>query len=209
MTITQKDGTQLQLRRTVRHSPTEGAKPPEGAVVLFDGTTPEHFQHGEMSPDGNLMSEATSKEKFGDYTLHVELRLSYMPTARGQDRSNSGVYLHDCYEIQVLDSFGLEGADNECGAFYGIRRPDVNMCYPPLTWQTYDAEFTAPRYEGDKKTADARATVRHNGVVVQPDFDIPRSTPGREPEGPGPRPIYLQGHGNKVEFRNIWVVEKK
>ena len=102
------------------------------------------------------MSEATTKDGFTDYTLHVELRLSYMPTARGQDRSNSGVYLHDCYEIQVLDSFGLEGEDNECGGFYAIHRPEVNMCYPPLTWQTYDVEFTAPKYEDGKKTANAR-----------------------------------------------------
>ena len=144
MTVAGDGGkTKLRLKLTVRHSPTEGEKPPQGAVVLFDGTNAEHFQPGVMSPDGNLMSEATSKEKFGDYTLHVELRLSYMPAARGQERSNSGVYLHDCYEIQVLDWFGLEGAENECGAIYGLRRPDVNMCYPPLCWQTYDVKFTA------------------------------------------------------------------
>lgn len=209
MTLTGDNKTKLQLTRTVRHSPTEGEKPPQGAVVLFDGTTAEHFKPGEMSPDGNLMSEATSKQEFTDYTLHVEFRLSYMPTAPGQARSNSGVYLHDCYEIQVLDSFGLEGADDDCGAFYGIRRPDVNMCYPPLTWQTYDVELTAPRYNGGTKTANTRATVKHNGVVIQPDVELTRGTPGRQREGPPPRPIYLQGHGNKVEFRNVWVVEKK
>ena len=209
MTLSGDDRTKLELKRTVRHSSTENEKPPQGAVVLFDGTTAEHFKHGEMSPDDNLMAEATTKQTFTDYTLHVEFRLSYMPTARGQDRSNSGVYLHDCYEIQVLDSFGLEGADNECGAFYGLQRPEVNMCYPPLTWQTYDVEFTAPKYEGGKKTANARATVKHNGVVVQADYELPRATAGREPDGPAPRPIYLQGHGNKVEFQNIWVVERK
>ena len=107
----------MELKRTVRHSPTEGAKPPEGAVVLFDGTTADKFIDGTMSPDKNLMSGATSKQKFGDYTLHVEFRLSYMPEARGQARSNSGVYLHDCYEIQVLDSFGLEGEKDDCGGY--------------------------------------------------------------------------------------------
>ncbi len=209
MSLSSADGKlKLELKQTIRHSPTEGAKPPEGAVVLFDGTTAENFIDGEMSPDKNLMSEATSKRKFGDYTLHVELRLSYMPEARGQARSNSGVYLHDCYEIQVLDSFGLEGDKGDCGAIYGIRQPDVNMCYPPLTWQTYDVDFTAPRYKDGKKVANGRVTVRHNGVVIHKDFELPHGTPGRQPEGPGPRPIYLQGHGNKVEFRNIWVKEK-
>ena len=210
MTLSSADGKlKFELKPTVRHSPTESAKPPEGAVVLFDGTTADNFIDGTMSKDKNLMSEATSKQKFGDYTLHVELRLSYMPEARGQARSNSGVYLHDCYEIQVLDSFGLEGDKGDCGAIYGIRQPDVNMCYPPLTWQTYDVDFTAPRYKDGKKTANARVTVRHNGVVIHKDFELPHGTPGREPEGPAPRPIYLQGHGNKVEYRNIWVKEKK
>ena len=192
----------------MRHSPTEGAKPPEGAVVLFDGTTAENFKHGTLLPDRNLLSEATSKQGFGDYTLHVEFRLSYMPEARGQARSNSGVYLHDCYEIQVLDSFGLEGEDNECGGFYKLRKPDVNMCFPPLTWQTYDVEFTAPKYKDGKKVANARVEVRHNGVVIHPEFELPHATPGRQGEGPAPRPLYLQGHGNKVEYRNIWVKEK-
>ena len=83
------------------------------------------------------------------------------------------------------------------------------MCYPPLTWQTYDVEFTAPKYADGKKTADARVTVKHNGVVIHPDVDLAKATPGRQKEGPAPRSLYLQGHGNKVEFKNIWLVEKK
>ena len=210
LTVASADGkAKLELRRTVRHSPTEGAKAPEGAVVLFDGTTAANFEHGTLLPDKNLLSEAVSKQKFGDYTLHLEFRLSYMPEARGQARGNSGVYLHDAYEIQVLDSFGLEGENNECGGFYSIRKPDVNRCYPPLTWQTYDIDFTAPKYENGKKVANAKINVRHNGVVIHPSIDLPNGTPGRQPEGPAPRPFYLQGHGNKIEYRNIWVVEKK
>jgi hypothetical protein len=215
MTITSRDEkAKLQLKHTVRHSATEGAKAPAGAVVLFDGTSGDKFKHGdadhaEMTSDKNLMSEATSKQGFGDYTLHLEFRLSYMPFARGQGRSNSGVYLHDCYECQVLDSFGLEGKNDECGGFYKLREPDVNMCYPPLTWQTYDFEFTAPKYQDGKKVAKAKVLVKHNGVVIQPEFELAENTPGRQGEGPAPRPFYLQGHGNKVEYRNIWVVEKK
>jgi hypothetical protein len=210
MTIAGAEGkTKLELKRTVRHSATEDAKPAEGAVALFDGTTAENFRHGVLLPNKNLLSEATSKQGFSDYTLHVEFRLSYMPQARGQARSNSGVYLHDCYEIQVLDSFGLEGMDNECGGFYQLRKPDVNMCYPPLTWQTYDVEFVAPKYAEGKKVADARVEVRHNGVVIHPKFALAHATPGRQTEGPAPRPFYLQGHGNKVEYRNVWLKEKK
>jgi hypothetical protein len=209
LTIDAPDMIPMKLKRTVRKSPTLGAKPPKGAVVLFDGTSADQFTPGVMTKDKNLLSEETSKKKFGSCKLHLEFRLSYMPRARGQARSNSGVYLHDCYEVQVLDSFGLEGDDHECGGFYGIRRPDVNMCFPPLTWQTYDVDFTAPKYEGGKKTADARITVKQNGVTIHDNFALPHATPGREDEGPAPHPLYLQGHGNKVEYRNIWVVEKK
>jgi hypothetical protein len=208
MTVKNSKG-QLALKRIERKSSTLEAKAPAGAKVLFDGKTADNFKDGELTADKNLMSNATSKEKFGDYRLHVEFRLSYMPDARGQARSNSGVYLHDCYEIQVLDSFGLEGKNNECGGFYSIREPNVNMCFPPLVWQTYDFDFTAPKYEKNKKVANAKITVKHNGVVIHDNVELPHATPGREKEGPAPRPFYLQGHGNKVEYRNIWVEEKK
>jgi len=210
MTIKGADGSmKLELRNTERHSSTLGAKPPEGAVVLFDGTTTDHFQHGKLTEHKSLLSGATSKQGFGDYTLHLEFRLSYMPSARGQARSNSGVYLHNCYEVQIVDSFGLEGENNECGGFYELRKPDVNMCFPPLTWQTYDIEFTAPKYADGKKVGDAKVEVRHNGKVIHPEFALAHATPGRQDEGPAPRPLYLQGHGNKVEYRNVWVSEKK
>ena len=127
-----------------------------GPIVLFDGTRPTHFIDGRMTPDGLLMEGATSKQKFRDFTLHLEFRLPFMPTARGQGRANSGVYLQDRYEVQVLDSFGLKGENNECGGIYEIAKPAVNMCYPPLSWQTYDIDFTAAEFNDGKKTADAR-----------------------------------------------------
>jgi hypothetical protein len=210
ITATGKSGQKHELRRIERKSPTLGATPPAGAVVLFDGTSAAKFDHPEhLTKEKTLESGVTTTDKFTDYSLHLEFRLSWMPDARGQARSNSGVYIHDCYEIQVLDSFGLKGADNECGGFYKLREPDVNMCFPPMTWQTYDVDFTAPKYDGDKKTANGRITVRHNGVVIHPDVELPHFTPGRQKEGPAPRPLHLQGHGNRVQYRNVWLVEKK
>jgi hypothetical protein len=208
LALTSPEGS-AELKRVERKSPTLDAKPPAGALVLFDGTDTKHFPDGHLSADNHLLSGTTTTDKFNSYRLHIELRLSYMPNADGQGRSNSGVYVHDCYELQVLDSFGLDGRDNECGGFYSIKAPDVNMCLPPLVWQTYDIDFTAPKYEAGQKTANARITLRHNGVVIHDNVELPRGTPGRGAEGAGPRPLHLQGHGNKVEFRNIWIEEKK
>jgi len=109
----------------------------------------------------------------------------------------------------VLDALGLEGADNETGGIYKVAKPIVNMCLPPLTWQTYDVDFTAAKFDEEgKKTASARMTVKLNGVLVHKDVEVPNNTGGGKKEGPEPGPIYLQGHGNPVFYRNIWIVEK-
>ena len=208
-TLSRGDEVIGTLKKVTRKSKTLGAKPPKGAVVLFGGKSVENFEGGHLSKDGYLLAGTHSKQKFGDSTLHVEFRTPFKPAARGQGRGNSGVYVQSRYELQVLDSFGLEGKNNECGGFYSISEPDVNMCFPPLTWQTYDIDFTAARYEDGKKVKNARVTVKHNGVVIHKDLELPRGTPGRLREGPGPAPVYLQGHGNPVVFRNIWIVPKK
>ena len=168
-----------------------------------------NFEGAVLTPDKWLTHECSSKQAFGDHKLHLEFCPPFKPLARGQARGNSGVYVQSRYEVQVLDSFGLEGENNECGGIYSIAKPIVNMCYPPLTWQTYDIEFTAAHYENDKKVKNARITVIHNGVKVLDDVELPKATPGRIDEGPAPAPLFLQGHGNPVVFRNIWVVEKK
>ncbi len=203
----------LLFEKQFRESPTLGEKAPAGALVIFDGTNVNEFEPGAKmneSPRGNtLWSEATTKafEK-KPYKLHLEFLLSYMPTAHGQARSNSGVYIDQNYECQVLDSFGLEGENNECGGFYQVSKPAVNMCFPPLTWQTYDFDFTPAKYDGDNKIENARITVKHNGVVIHDNIELPKETPGCLAEGPAARGLYLQGHGNKVQYRNIWLQYK-
>ncbi len=205
------DGNQVgEIKRVNRESHTLGAKPPEGAIVLFDGKSPDQFEGGQMTPDGLLKEGVTSKLKHGSCQLHLEFRLPYMPKASGQGRGNSGCYLQGRYEVQILDSFGLEGKNNECGGIYTIKDPSQNMCYPPLAWQTYDIDYTAAKFDDQgKKVKSAVMTVKHNGIVVQENVELTHATTAAPlKEGPEPGPIHLQNHGNPVRFRNIWIVAK-
>jgi hypothetical protein len=208
------DGTVVaKFPKVERTSPTLGAKPPEGATVICDGAGPVDesatFAGARLTDDGLLMEGVTTTGEFGDARWHVEFRLPYQPHDRGQGRGNSGAYFNGSYEVQMLDSFGLEGKDNECGGIYKVAPPKVNMCLPPLAWQTYDVDFTAPRFEGGAKVKNARVTVRHNGVVVHDDIEVPGITQGgpvKEERAAGP--LHLQNHGNPVRYRNIWVLPK-
>ncbi len=205
-----KDGREAgQLQRVERLSPTMGAAPPSGAIVLFDGGGDlSHWKNAMVTSEG-LQAGTETVDKYGDFRLHGEFMLPYKPLARGQDRGNSGFYLQGRYEVQVLDSFGLEGIENECGSLYRTKRPDTNMCLPPLQWQTYDMDFTSAKFDAaGQKTANMRITVWHNGVVIHDAASIPNKTGAGTAEGPNPLPIKLQGHGNPVVYRNIWLIDK-
>ncbi len=226
----------FEMQKVERLSPTLGQEPPEGAVVLFDGTSFDEWVH-PVRPEGEtggayqtkpatwklLVAEGAmevapgtpdivSRQKFTDFELHVEFRTPFLPTVIGQDRGNSGVYLQGRYEVQVLDSYGLEGLDNECGGIYEVGAPLVNMCAPPLQWQTYDMTFFAPRFDdGGNKAENVRITVLHNGIKIHDNLEIPGLTGSADDliddyvNQPGG--IALQVHPGRVQYRNIWLVE--
>ena len=215
-----KSGT-FEMKKLTRVSPTMGAKPPAGAVVLFDGTGLDEWTGAGGKPlawevvDGIMQAvpgkgSVISKRKFTNHKVHVEFRSPFMPKARGQRRGNSGVYLLGRYEVQVLDSYALSGEDNECGGIYKVAAPRVNMCAPPLVWQTYDITFRAPSVKGGKVVEPGRISVAHNGVTIHENVALRGGTKaalaGRAGPGGG---LYLQDHRDPVQYRNIWVVELK
>ena len=229
--ISQEDT--FNLSRIYRVSPTMGKKPPAGAKVLFDGKSLENWK---STKDGNIQWKVVdkaievlprtgsiySKEQFGDCMVHLEFRTPLMPSSRGQDRGNSGVYLQGRYEVQILDSYGLKGHSDECGAIYQRwdpnRRPKgyeghspwINAALPPGQWQTYDIYFKAPKFdENGKKIEDAiMVKVLQNGQIIHKNQKLSGPTRASMFQDEKPTgPLYLQGHGSKVQYRNIWVAK--
>jgi len=199
----------------------QAGRPPADAVVLFDGKdlsrwrTKKDGAPPRWKVEGGYFEvvkdtgDIETVQGFGSCQLHLEWRTPAPPVGQDQDRGNSGVYLQDRYEVQVLDSFGLRGENNECGGIYTQAKPSVNMCFPPLTWQTYDIDFTSAQFDADgKKTKPAIVTVKHNGVTIHDKYALKDKTGGGKPEGPSGGAIQLQGHGNPVFYRNVWIVEK-
>lgn len=197
---------------------------PSGAIVLYDGkSTDAWVKRNDKSPiqwtlrDGVMEGvkghgDIVTKQLFdGSFKLHIEFRVPYEPNGKGQGRGNSGVYVQGRYEVQVLDSYGLKSQKNDCAAIYGVAAPTENVCKAPTVWQSYDIEFTAPKFENGKKTEPARMTVYHNGVKVHDDVRIPvdNTTAGLGGDPATPGPILLQDHGHPVQYRNIWLLPTK
>ncbi len=192
-----------------------GAPSPD-ATILFDGRDASSWMHldgrdcqwpveaGTLTVRPGSGSIIT-RDPIEDGLLYVEFSTSrHPPDVRGQARGNSGVYLQGRYEIQVLDSWGDPPAPNRCAAIYGKRAPDAAVCARPGQWQNYLIDFTAPRWDGDRKTGNARLTVWHNGVRVHEDFEVDSSTGAGQAESPSPAGLLLQDHGCPVRYGRIW-----
>ena len=180
----------------------------ERAVARFEDrgfptVREEEWRHTNVAP--------ISRERFGDALYHIEFSPSvHDDSVTGQGRGNSGVYLMGQYELQILDSYGLEPGMGDCGACYGVALPLVTPYRPAGEWSTYDIEFTAPRFDEDgNKTANARITAWLNGRKIHDDLEVPGPTAAswRSDEFPM-GPLKLQDHGNPVRFRNAWVLPR-
>jgi hypothetical protein len=217
---------QHDIRRPRPEAIEPAAQPgqaPKGAIVLFDGTSLGAWQTpGGSAPkwkveDGCLVTQPgtgqiQTRESFGDLQLHIEWQAPNPPHGKGQDRGNSGIFLMDLFEVQVLDSYRADTyADGQAGAIYGQFPPLFNASRAPGEWQSYDIAFRRPRFDSDGHSLDpARITVFHNGVLIQDNEEPfgPTSWLEGYPYEPAHQtgPISLQDHDHPVKYRNIWVL---
>ena len=185
----------------------QSAKPPEGAIVLFDGTSTAKWARAKVTDEGYLLAGATTKGKFRDFTLHLEFMMDFDPAEKKS--GNSGVYLQRRYEIQILNTaHKTKAGKGDCGAIYQYKAPDTNAAKPPRQWQSYDITFTAPRWEGSKKVKHARISVVLNGTKIHDDVEVICKTGHGQKEAPTAGPIHLQDHGNRVLYRNVWILPR-
>jgi hypothetical protein len=198
---------------------------PSDAIILFDGKNLDQWvsQKDITKPAPWNIKEADflevepnsggiqTKMKFGDCQLHIEFSAPDEVKDVSQGRGNSGVFFQNKYELQVLDSYNNRTyANGQAGSIYKDTPPLVNAMRSPLEWNTYDVVYTAPRFKSDGRLdAPGRITVLHNGVLVQNNTTILGLTNyiglHNYPSAHGDDVLSLQDHGNRTQFRNIWI----
>lgn len=203
----------------VEPPPHVSIPPPADATVLFNGTGFSAWagRDGEVKwkaeedwMEVTKTGEIRTRESFGSCELYLEWAAPSVVEGRGQERGNSGVYLMDRYEVQVLDSHeNLTYADGQAASLYGMTPPLVNACRKPGEWQSYHIFFEAPEFKDGAVVRPARVSVKHNGIVVQERAEFLGTSTWRElpkyAEHPPKAPLRLQEHGDPVRFRNIWI----
>jgi hypothetical protein len=195
-----------------------GAPAPSDAIVLFDGSDFSHWEGDQGAPQWTIHEDYMevkpksgyihTKEKFGDFQLHVE----FAEPTNADDPGNSGVFLQGIYELQIYNSDDNHiYADGQCGALYGQSPPMANACKKPGQWETFDIIFEAARWNvSHELVRPAFVTVLQNGVLIQYKQPLLGPTGHRilgkySQELPATGPIALQEHGDRVRFRNIWI----
>ena len=184
--------------------------PPTSASIVFNNKDLSNWTQRDGAPATWLVAsgDIMTKELFTDFRLHLEFMIPDMPEATGQAKGNSGVFLQGRYEVQVLDSYGIEvPGKGDCGAIYDQFAPLVNACKPPLEWQTYDVFFRAPRCNEDNQVVDpVRLTILQNGIVIHNNIQLPGVTGGATDQNVWESgPLLLQDHGDLLKYRNIWI----
>jgi hypothetical protein len=183
---------------------------PDGCNLVPEGGDPGKwvFKDGILTASP-VWDSVLTRESYQDFRMHVEFNVNEVKDARDPDSDgNSGIYIQQRYEIQILNSFGIPEADYKpsyCGSIYRQKKPDRLVCRKAGEWQDYDIAFRAARFDGGKKIENARITVYQNGGLIHDDYALPGKTGVGEKEGPEPRPVKLQGHHNPVRFRNVWI----
>lgn len=183
---------------------------PKGYALVTEkgGPTQWVFKDGVLTAPLAWESLVT-KDAYQDFRLHVEFNVNEVKDATDPEKNgNSGVYLQQRYEVQILNSYGVLEKDYKPsygGSLYQLKKPDKLVNKKAGEWQSYDIVFRAARFDGDKKTENARVTVYQNGQCIHDDVPLPRKTGAGQKEGPAPLPLLIQGHHNPVQFRNIWI----
>ncbi len=183
---------------------------PDSYNLVPEGSEPTHwvFANGVLTASP-VWDSLLTKEPYRDFRMHVEFNVNEGKDVKDREADgNSGIYIQQRYEIQIHNSFGISEADylpSYCGSIYRQKKPDRLVSKQAGEWQSYDIVFRAARFDGDKKTENARITVYQNEQLIHDDYPIKGKTGVGEKEGPEPRPIKLQGHHNPVRFRNVWI----
>jgi hypothetical protein len=238
---TRPEGTQPRVPERMRPGMTEiwdpevktilpGVKnddPPSDAIILFNGSdVSAEWEDTRGNPsrwtiiNGSLISvkgagDIKSKRKFNSFQLHIEWKTPSEVTGESQGRGNSGIFLQELYEIQVLDSYNNRTyREGQAGAVYKQHAPMVNVCRKPGEWQSYDIIYTAPTFNNDTiyYYTPPRVTILQNGVLIQNNYSLRGPTqnagiPEFTIKKHGPGSLILQDHGNPVAYRNIWIRE--